>query len=490
VGRRGYNEYVTINGEWYDGFLVNNSFALIAGYDEKYGDVKIYEIALAYNPDHPQFDFPADDNIDSVPATTNDETGFRIIGKDFARNRYDGSTANWQFCKHYDTTLGHCVIMTNGYDKPQIYTTDSASASYRELIEMPFTDDDVRAIFVASMKGSVYLSNCLVNGNPAATPLSADLTVWSANNNGAKFESAKRSQRRPESDSPISGLIRHKNNLYLGKYDEGQGGELWQIQAYSNFTNLSTINGFYSPYGQIASDYLYFNSLGKVWVAEDMTNPLSGSIDDMFSASASTQWNTIRGIEDRVNRQLIFSNGKRLWLWDKNFQTWMLQEYNDDIKVLFSFPASQRFLYQWEGTLSEHTTILAEEDLMTDIMFVLGKDKLCRSSSNYTDDGSDITLEYDTPWDDGGDCDIEKSFRRFTIHGEGGPFEVWGDFCDTPRLPVMSKLGTITLNSKGFGYCSVNRRARFGTARIKSTYNTKQTIVKCGFECDPEKNVT
>jgi hypothetical protein len=71
------------------------------------------------------------------------------------------------------------------------------------------------------------------------------------------------------------------------------------------------------------------------------------------------------------------------------------------------------------------------------------------------------------------DPDNKKRFRKIAIEGSGGPFEVSGFFTDSPvrKITSYTNLGTITLNSNGYGYLNIDKRYVWLALKF-TTFNT------------------
>ena len=445
---------------------------------------KIYEWDMDYGPTHADWD-PPNVGIKDITGTVT-----------VTAARADTSKAYFQFCDWYDRYLGHVVVMTNGIDVPIIYDKIAGSLYHLgTVMNSPQTGLSVAwqnetinsARFVGGMKGVLYFSYVDISGAPDAGTPNPFRTVWSAAADSRDFEFDLRYQDRPEDDEYIGGLIHHKGNLFLGKEDR----QIYAIGAYSRYQNLESGYGFSSPWGQCSGDSLIYNSQGQVRTIDGQW--LSEPIHNLFATDKISSWSEIRIIRDPYNGNIYASTGHRIWEFDVSIGSWFQYDYgNREVKVLGAIPPYMKFMYQWPGYVFQHEFVLAEYDIISDIILQIGTKTLVRQAPWYNDDGLDINFTYDFPWLDMGDPSKDKSWRTMMFLGEPdtGPFSLLGSFSDYPKMPEYNKnLGSLSFDSRGKAEFNYEHRYRLGTFRIFESSSNKFNVAMAFCSADIEQDV-
>ena len=435
---------------------------------------KMYAWDLGMMPTHADWTDPDDWDTGT--------DGVALVGSGYEVTRDDGTDADWFFTDYYDANLGLCVVCTNGMDEPVIFNRTT------ELMEAISWEDETitSARFVGNRKGALYFSYVNITGAPYAggNPF---LTVWSQTFDGRDFSYSKRHQLKTDDGSYINGMIKFgEHGLIIGKADEN----MYSVGAYGRFDDIETSYGFTSPNGQFGHDDVYFNWNGhlrslfsKQWVSQPVHN--------LFSADSPANWAKISGIRDRSTNSQVWSSGHQLWTLDKNQNTWFMDDYaTKDVQVVADMPPYLKFLDSWPEYLDEMTQILAEYDIISDIIFKIGENAIVRRDPSYDNDGGDITMIYDFPWFDYGRPDLEKTYHKMMLIGEAdGEIELHATFGDYPdHPPYLTKYDAQEFDSRGKLVFDIGERYRNATFRLYNSDQSKVKITNAFIYADIEKN--
>ncbi|MCP4651050.1 MAG: hypothetical protein GY853_13365 [PVC group bacterium] len=323
--------------------------------------------------------------------------------------------AEWSMVKHYDTNVGETIMMCNGEDGLFAYDESAGTVS-----QINSTDTDFLPKFVASYYQRLFVAHTNNALDVSSEQYAPFAVYWSTAGDATDWTAASGAgwQYRYERAADITGLIVWNDGLYLGKR-----GEWWQVfPGGAGMRLVNTEHGPQTIHGVLAADRLYFAEEGKIFTYPD-NQWLSYPVHSNMAASAPGSWNEFSSADDEYLQQVIFSTGPRMWIYDKMMDSWGMYEFvASKVKVVGDLPPYQRFLYQQgEVILANQNIILAEDDILSDIAFVIDDSILCKQVHAYYDGTRDneqpIQMQYDTRWENCGEYQ-NKRFRKITVQGK------------------------------------------------------------------------
>lgn len=319
---------------------------------------------------------------------------------------------------------------------------------------------------------------------------------WSAPGNSADFKGEDAIYNyfiRPEDGLEISGLAKITNSngddmLLLGKGSTRTQNQLWTVQRYDVCNMLNPVRGFSNHWGVAAlgPGKVYFNDKGRILdlAGENISVPI-----ELYLKSADVgQWR-ISAVDYEYEDKVVFSSGKYLFTWDERQKTWSIDKYDFDIEVLWAMSAGSP-IKSMLGIMAKHSILsVAEEDIISDLIFSYNKSQLAIYNHLADDDGLPITSFFETPTVPvSGDPLLRARMGYIELAGRpmgtNSVFTIYGSFTDAPYPGQWEEIGTITLNQDGYGCLWFKARSRWASFKVveSSTYSFELFHIAIGWQ--------
>jgi hypothetical protein len=147
---------------------------------------------------------------------------------------------------------------------------------------------------------------------------------------------------------------------------------------------------------------------------------------------------------------------------------------NSRVKVLGSIPPEQKLLVYDDDLLVDHNQILAEESLVSDIVFQIDDDYLCKQYPRYFDGdtyagGEAIKMRYELPWLNWG-TDDKKMVRKLNVQATPNrTVTIYYDRANAPRNVAFSETNkkTFDIDRWGYGSCDLKGEYKWHTFAVE-----------------------
>ena len=371
------------------------------------------------------------------------------------------TTQTWRFVNHYDQAMGTVTVLTNGVDDIKVYKHDE-----REIDNLiPWGESQTNGKYLASYYDALYLAYITkLDDEDTVDPYAI---VWSEIGDISDFNVTEYYQRRPEDGLPITMLKTHNDMLILGKGGATRNNQIWQIAPYSNFTRLSDKIGPTSSEGSTSADTLVFNDKARIMTMEG--DWLSQPINEMISGALSGGADSIYMEYNPYSREILTAVSNNIFIYNMFLKKWEAMKYARRTKAVAALPAGRKWR-EWTGDWKKHSAMtFLEEDAIPDTIIISANSIL--STSNHFTDENEVAMSsrYETKTVSCGDPSIYKRFQQIRLYGKYIPYNyyetdtkntytVYGSFFQSPARPKFEKLGTVTLNSQGYGDLWIDKR--------------------------------